>query len=281
MTARTTSLAIRPLASEADFAACMALQYETWGPDFGEAVPPAMLKITQRLGGVAAGAFDEHGELLGFVFGLTGVEDGRIVHWSDMLAVRAGVRDAGIGRQLKAWQRATVRAVGAEVIYWTFDPLVARNAYLNFHGLGARAHEYVRDMYGESSSELHRGIGTDRLVVAWDIGDAPARGVAAGTRDIPPLHELPAVNQVTMTSDGPRSAHPELGLDASMLRVVIPADIQIVKRRAPALASEWREVTRSVFESYLARGYDVLDFVREEEYGEYILGMSPSVASAQ
>ena len=30
-------------------------------------------------------------------------------------------------------------AVGAEVMYWTYDPLVSRNAHVNFNRLGARA----------------------------------------------------------------------------------------------------------------------------------------------
>ena len=136
MSESPVGVTIRPLQSQADYAACVALQHETWGPGFGEAVPPAILNVAQRVGGVAAGAFDDAGALLGFVFGLTGVERGRVVHWSDMLAVRAGLRDAGIGRALKAWQREAARAAGASVMYWTYDPLVARNAYLNFMRLG-------------------------------------------------------------------------------------------------------------------------------------------------
>ena len=48
----------------------------------------SILLVAQKVGGVAAGAFDGQGKLMGFVFGLTGVENGAIVHWSDMLAVR-------------------------------------------------------------------------------------------------------------------------------------------------------------------------------------------------
>src|ERR671926_25771 len=59
--------------------------------------------------------------------------------------------------------------VGGVVIYWTYDPLVARNAHLNFNVFGVRIHEYVEDMYGETESPLHRGIGTDRFVVAWPV----------------------------------------------------------------------------------------------------------------
>ena len=49
---------------------------------------------------------------------------------------------------------------------WTFDPLQALNAHLNFTRLGVVCDEYVRNLYGESTSALHRGTPTDRFVVA-------------------------------------------------------------------------------------------------------------------
>src|SRR3954451_17608431 len=162
---------IRPLRTLDELRACVSLQRETWGNEFTDVVPTSILKVSQRVGGVAAGAFDAEDRLLGFVYGLTGVENGRIVHWSDMLAVRPEARNLGLGRQLKEFQRRAVRELGGVVIYWTFDPLVARNAHLNFNVFGVRAEEYVEEMYGETESLLHKGIGTDRFIVAWPIPD--------------------------------------------------------------------------------------------------------------
>src|SRR5581483_6808097 len=150
---------------------------------FSERVPAALLKVAQRIGGIAAGAFAPDGRIVGFVFGLTGIENGEIVHWSDMLAVHADFRDHGIGRHLKEFQRATLAPLGVTRIYWTFDPLVARNAHLNLNRLGARVVEYVPDMYGaETSSSLHRGVGTDRFVVAWSINGTAAPAAAGSDR---------------------------------------------------------------------------------------------------
>src|ERR671914_879951 len=95
------ALEIRPLRTTQELLACVDLQRATWGDEFSDLVPASILKVSQRVGGIAAGAFDGDGRLLGFVFGLTGVEDGRVVHWSDMLAVREEARNAGIGRRLK------------------------------------------------------------------------------------------------------------------------------------------------------------------------------------
>ena len=264
---------IRALTTQADLRACVALQYETWGADFGEAVPPAILAVTQRLGGVAAGAFDAGGRLLGFVFGLTGVERGRIVHWSDMLAVRPERRDAGLGRRLKAWQRDAARAAGAEVMYWTYDPLVARNAHLNFNRLGVRAHEYVEDMYGESTSVLHRGLGTDRLVVAWPLAERPVRSrcpsgdaaeVPEALRAAPLLgggSRLPAPGSRPAVAAGAAAADAPDAPDAR--RIAIPLDVHAVLAADPAAAARWRVETRAAFQWALPRGYRVAGVYRE------------------
>src|SRR5205085_4181858 len=117
----------RPLQTPTELHACVEMQRTTWGEQFADIVPVAVLKVAQRIGGVAVGAFDADGTLVGFVFGLTGVERGAIVHWSDMLAVTPAARNIGLGRRLKEYQRHAVRDLGASVIYWTYDPLVARN----------------------------------------------------------------------------------------------------------------------------------------------------------
>src|SRR5689334_18372844 len=99
---------IRDLNSLQDYADCVALQEATWGEGFSERVPTAILRVSQMIGGVAAGAFDDTGRMAGFVFGLTGIRDGELVHWSDMLAVRKELRSQGIGEQLKQYQRDKV-----------------------------------------------------------------------------------------------------------------------------------------------------------------------------
>src|SRR6202000_314676 len=140
---------LRLLAGHDDYHAAYQLQLDTWGRDFEEAVPPGVLKISQRVGGIAAGAFDRAGRMLAFVYGLTGVRvpgsaraapsssassigGGRpeLLHWSHMLAVTPAARDKGLGARLKWFQRQQLLPLGVEVMEWTYDPLEARNAHL-------------------------------------------------------------------------------------------------------------------------------------------------------
>jgi chorismate synthase len=249
------ALEIRELSTQAEYQACVALQYETWGRDFRDAVPASVLHISQRLGGVAAGAFDRD-QLVGFVFGITGVEQGTVVHWSDMLAVRANLRSQGVGRQLKEFQRTHCERIGARWIYWTYDPLVARNAHLNFNVFGVRVVEYVPDMYGNNTgSELHRGIGTDRFIVAWPVDDAALaerRHVIAAAREDARFLTAPVQGE----PDAPRDT-PARG---ARLRVAAPADLLELQRTSPARAVEWRRSTRLALQQALADGFEVVGF---------------------
>ena len=276
---RSTADSIR----QEEYAACVALQHETWGADFSERVPAAILKVSQRLGGITAGAFDARDRLLGFVFGMTGVENGRLVHWSDMLAVRPEFRDHGIGRRLKEFQRDTLLAVGVRRVYWTFDPLVARNAHLNFNRLGVRVAEYVIDMYGhDTDSALHRGLGTDRFIVVWEIA-APAAPGAPGLPSPPDASRRPdpvRTGRVLNASDGDGApTMPQLRDEpaASPLRVEIPLEIEQVQQASLELAGRWRATTRAAFTWGLEHGYRVAAFYRDVPAGRgyYVLARQP------
>jgi predicted GNAT superfamily acetyltransferase len=261
----STPIDIRSLRTLEELQACVALQRETWGHEFTDVVPTSILKVSQRIGGVAAGAFDERGKLLGFVYGLTGVEHGKIVHWSDMLAVRPEARNLGLGRRLKEYQRQIVGSLGGVVIYWTYDPLVARNAHLNFNVFGVRVSEYVEDMYGETESELHRGIGTDRFIVAWPVADDAMHRRLAETHaagSTPALREAPILNPDTEAgATGGREADVPFG---SVARVEVPADISELQQREPRLAARWRQTTRRAVHRAHDAGLVVQGFVVDD-----------------
>jgi predicted GNAT superfamily acetyltransferase len=265
-------LTIRPLSTHADFDACVRLQRDTWGPAFNDAVPGSLLLVSQKLGGVAAGAFDAKGALVGFVFGMTGVENGHVVHWSDMLAVRPEVQNLGLGRRLKEYQRQAVARIGARTIYWTYDPLVARNAHLNFNVFGVRVVEYARDMYGDATgSDLHRGIGTDRLIVAWPVDDAE---LAKRKRETEAARESPNFTSAPVIGDAEHSdPRSDAALDGQLLRIAIPLDVSILQAADVKRASAWRVSTRAAFESALAAGYTIDGFTvdAEQDRGFYLL----------
>lgn len=261
----TDPFIIRPLSTQEDFVACVTLQRWTWGDEFRDVVHASLLKVAQKVGGVAAGAFGGDGALWGFVFGLTGIEAGRPVHWSHMLAVRPDVRDRGVGRRLKEFQRAWLRERQVSRVYWTFDPLVARNAHLNLNRLGVEVVEFVPDMYGpDTGSPVHAGLGTDRLIVVWQL-DADSGVRASASRSRPPD-----------TGSRPSRAVEET-------RIEIPSDIQTLKESDLVSAMAWRNAVRAAFSIHLTQGWRVVGLDRDvgSERCAYVLARSDATRPAR
>jgi predicted GNAT superfamily acetyltransferase len=276
------TITIRPFATLEEYEKCVDFQEEIWGRGFSEKVSAAILMIANRIGGIAAGAFDEDEELHGFVFGLTGVVDGKLVHWSDMLAVSDGGRDRGLGTRLKGYQRDLLLARGVEEMRWTFDPLQGRNAHVNFSKLGIISREYVENMYGNTDSPLHRGVGTDRLVATWRMASERVMDRLAGRS--PGLsneawRQAPKALGVERDADFPAPAAPHLDLEAPYILVAVPGDIETIMEQEMSLAVGWREATRKVFTHYLGRGYLVQEFLRGADVSHYLLASSETTSA--
>ncbi len=271
-----SNITIRRLETNDEYLACHELQKLTWGEGFVDLASPAILKVGQRLGGVTAGAFDRSGSLVGFVFGLTGYRDGEPVHWSDMLAVRPEWRGSGIGKSLKLFQRDEVMKLGVRSVYWTYDPLEARNANLNLNGLGVLIDEYVESMYAadEEGTSLRSGLGTDRFIVRWPIADERVLKTLEGKRKTRPdeYSRISIVNTAIDTRGKPVAVHSDLPDDATV-RIEIPASIQDVKNRSAQEGYGWRLNTRRAFIHYLGRGYRIEEFYIDADTGRcfYVL----------
>jgi predicted GNAT superfamily acetyltransferase len=249
---RSTTI-IRPLTSIEDYEACAALEREVWGLENRNSTPVSLLLVITHIGGLVAGAFTPTGTMLGFVLSIVGTMKGSVIHWSHLLAVRDVARNLGIGRLLKEFQLAELARRGIAQVYWSFDPLMAKNAHLNINRLGARVVDYVPNMYGVTISPLHYGLPTDRLVVACATTQAPppnrpTPALAAVEAHGPILTPFPQPHDRTL-ADGP-SRPPVVWIE-------IPTDIQDVLAQAPDRATVWRAATRRYFTWALQHGYEV------------------------
>lgn len=160
------SIVIRPCNRIEEFAKCVALQKEVWKFEDADLVPLRMFIVSDKVGGQIIGAF-EGDSLVGYVFSVPGTRAGHAYLHSHMLAVRDSYRNHGLGRMLKLAQREDALKRGFNLIEWTFDPLEIKNAWLNIVKLGATARRYYINHYGYTSSVLHQGLPTDRLVAEW------------------------------------------------------------------------------------------------------------------
>jgi len=252
--------ALRHFSTLEDYEACMTLQEDTWGHGFAERVPGAILRVSQKIGGVAAGAFDDSGRLVGFVFGMTGIQLGALVHWSDMLAVRPEARGSGVAAALKHFQRQTVQQFGVPLMIWTADPLVARNAHFNINHLGAVPTEYVENMYGSNTgSVLHGTMPTDRAVYHWQLDHAAAFMKRSG---LPEDGDTRLAVAIAFEPDGTPVA---VGTgDAPHVRIPVPVDVGEVQAADASRALAWRIAVRAALMTRMQRGYTVSRFVRNQ-----------------
>jgi predicted GNAT superfamily acetyltransferase len=160
---------IRELGTHEELREVVALQKTIWGFEDADLLPFRMLVVATKIGGQLLGAFDGN-RMIAFCLAIPGLkEDGKPYLHSHMLGVLGEYRNHGVGRQLKLRQRDDALARGIDLIEWTFDPLEIKNAHFNVERLGAIVRRYLRNQYGASSSPLHGGLPTDRLVAEWWI----------------------------------------------------------------------------------------------------------------
>ena len=211
---------IRDIETLDEMHAAEELQREAWGIEDLDVVPATQFVAARAAGGQLIGAFDGK-TLAGFVYGIVGLDRGRMIHHSHLLAVKPSYRNHHIGYQLKLAQRDRVLAQGIEEINWTFDPLQSLNAHLNFHKLGVFSDSYKVDFYGPETAENLRGVGTDRLWVRWMLNGKRMR------------------------------------FGDEHVFIVIPRDINSLTPQQQAL---WRKTTRNEFTKAMADGFIVEDF---------------------
>jgi predicted GNAT superfamily acetyltransferase len=271
-------LLIRPLTTIEECHQVAALERQVWGyEDAQDVIPPPVLIVSIKRGGILLGAFDATSAMRGFVYSVPAVKEGRLTQWSHMLGVVHDFRGTGVGLRLKLAQREHAMEMGVDLIEWTFDPLQALNAHVNFARLGVVASEYERDVYGDSSSPLHRGTPTDRLIAEWHLRKphVERRLFQAGqplVRD-GSIASAPLVNPAR---PGGKWLHPgvaDLSIDARRVLVEIPAGFSEMLVQHAELAVAWRLHAREIFESYFRRGYRAVDFFlsREAARGQYLL----------
>jgi predicted GNAT superfamily acetyltransferase len=246
---------LRPLGTVADADGLARVLAVTWGEE--QSVPREMVRALAESGNVPYGAFDG-GQLVGYVLGWAGVDpvEGLHVH-SHMLAALPSRRHRGVGFALKLAQRAQALDQGIALVRWTFDPLVARNAYFNLHKLGAVVDRFERDFYGEMGDRLNRGDRSDRFVVRWDV------------REPPGPWRVHVRGEATVLRRGPGERPERVGDVAGDCAIVeIPAEHGDLRASHPELAREWRDVVADAAEACLRHGLLGAAFLRER--GAYV-----------
>lgn len=269
---------LRDLHSIDEFKQVVALERQIWGGDYDDVVAVPILAVSVKRGGVLIGAFDKD-RMVGFVYSLPGIKDRKPIQWSHMLGVIDEYRSAGLGRTLKLEQRLRSIDIGCDLVEWTYDPMQALNAHLNFVKLGVVVEEYAINVYGESASHLHKGTPTDRFIAQWWIREPHVvrriepKGLAiVRTQE---AADAPVVNVTRPSGQWRECESYDLNRSDRRMWVEIPVGFTEMQAQEPSLALEWRMATRAIFTAYFGRGYRAVDFVlnREAGNGRYLLAL--------
>jgi predicted GNAT superfamily acetyltransferase len=273
---------IRDLTTIEEFRQVVELEKEIWGyTDTSDMVGIPVFIFTVHRGAVLVGAFEAATgtapeKLVGFAYAVVGRKDGKPMMWSHMAGVLPDYR-GGLGYRLKLAQRDRALAQGYDLIEWTFDPMQAMNAHFNFAKLGGVVSEYAVNFYGESTSALHRGTPTDRIVLSWNIASPHVvrriedRGVIRARAQ--EVGEAPIVNTTSMDGEWLKTTAIDLTRSERRVWIEIPTGFTQMQQQAPERALAWRMDVRQMFQEYLAKGYRAVDFVlqREAGFGRYLL----------
>lgn len=243
------AIAVRHLSTREEYDRCCELEETVWGGGDRDLVPSTIFAVAKETGGQVLGAFADD-VMIGFTHALVGFHDlpgGREAYLhSHMTAVLPEYRDQGVGRLLKLFQRQDALGRGIRLVEWTFDPLESRNAHFNLMSLGAVVRKFRANFYGITSSHLHAGMPTDRLVAEWWIDSRHAKRVIT-------------------------EAAPTRARTLNAQRILVPKQMPEWRMNDVSRAIAGQTRIREQFVQWLATGYIATAFETTPEGGQYIL----------
>ncbi len=249
------------------------LQTHIWGNGEEDLVPNHVLITCIKNGGALLGAFaddgpEEMGGMIGAAFWWLGSGPDpesdaiRIKACSHIVGVLPEWQGLGVGLRLKLAQRDVVLDQGiTDWITWTYDPLYLANGIFNIHRLGGICNTYGRNIYGEMTDALNRGVPSDRCQVDWLLNSPTSLTNGDTRRSLSAVD--PAVLSILPARRRPNGfLEPLDGIPAIVgppIALPIPEDIAAIRAVDGGLSMAWRMYMRHVLERAFADGYRMTD----------------------
>ncbi len=156
---------IRRLLHVDELDAASRFEGEIWGAS--DPTPRPLLLVFAHHGGIVLGAYHQN-DLVGLSLGFPAIDqNGHTYLHSHLLGVRPQFRGGGIGTSLKQAQRDYAKSQRLSYIGWTYDPLLAANAWFNLGVLGARVDALQANAYGRLDDQINGALPTHRFWVTW------------------------------------------------------------------------------------------------------------------
>jgi predicted GNAT superfamily acetyltransferase len=253
--AAAAGVVVRELYQMEQLKTAQRLFEEVWRPAEGNPPPVTgeLLRALAHAGSYVVGAFAGT-RMVGASAGFFTAPPETALH-SHITGVAPGREHRGVGFALKVHQRAWALARGLATVVWTFDPLVARNAWFNLAKLGATPTGYLEDFYGPMTDAINAGMASDRLLLAWRLQDPEVAAACAGRPRRPPV---PPGTEPALEI-GPDLAPVPRATGALAVTVAVPPDVEGLD---PDGRRAWRAAVREALGGRLADGAAVTGFLR-------------------
>lgn len=271
------AISVKALHSLEEMYAAVELQMIYWGSEIESLVPAHMLFSIVNSGGHVLVAFDDD-RMIGVLIGLIAAEWGEkparegLYIASKRMVVLPEYRSKGVGYQLKLAQRDMAIQQGIDLVSWTFDPLLATNAYFNLHKLGCVSRTYLENYYGtrgDTTGLTIMGV-SDRLKVEWWVNNPQVESRLQGQFtpiDVLPMLRERVVNPVEIIRHLILPGEEITQVESEYCLIEIPVNYMAVVESDPPIGEIWREQTREAFLTMLSSGYTVRDFCRLDVEG--------------
>lgn len=270
-----SNLLIQTLEKPSELKQAVELQKLYWGTEGEALVPSHMLLSIARYGGHVLGAYLDE-KLVGILMGFLGTRSAanqpaaeNLLIMSKRMVVLPEYRGQQIGYQLKLAQREIAIQQNVSLVTWTYDPLLARNAYLNIHKLGCVSTIYKPDYFG--AEENNPTLSADRLVVdLWVESQNVTFRLKEGYQPTTYANYIDdgaiILNQ-TMINRQSFIEPQKLGntFDSNIILLEIPFDYLSLNSTDSQLGSVWRDHVRDAFVALMSQNYGVHDFVRQQD----------------
>ncbi|MEW6457411.1 MAG: GNAT family N-acetyltransferase [Acidobacteriota bacterium] len=250
-----------------DLKKILTIQKEAWQFDPIEIVPIPLFILAKKWGGIVLGAYSGN-ELIGFVYSFPLIHEKKLIQHSHMLAVLPEYRKIGIGLKLKLKQREFAIKKGYDAITWTFDPLQLINCYLNFHKLGVICNTYLPNFYGITSSPLHHGIPTDRLLAWWNLKEKRTCRIIRGNYKNYNAEDYKKCLEI----DENFKIIKNMKLKGKVLLAQVPENAEkiIIDRGLKAILN-FQKILRETLINYFKNGYKIVDFIKKKNKCFFVL----------
>lgn len=257
---------IRPISCDPEVALwecqeCVRIQHDVgWG---SESVSSHILRADSigmvtdiiDLGYVLIAEHAPSGEIMGFAR-VTYTSDPK-KHWLHEVAVSPHVQGHGVGYRIMMELRQASSTRGASYLFFTYDPMDARNGNLYLTKCGGRGIRVFQNLYGLKKEGSSRNRLSHRLLVRWNL---EAQVIPSKGRNIIGLPSVKSPSQI-------RRGQPFV--------LNIPFALSGLTEEAVA---QWQtEIFPILSESINRLEYEAVDVVRSEEGSTSKLVLEPKI----